>query len=83
MESVMKWHRFAHKCYSRNIPLLPGLIYRLSRIVFSCDIPASVEIGENTVFPHNGLGVVIHPNVVIGDNCRILQNVTIGGRGGG
>ena len=28
--------------------------------------------------PHNGLGVVVHPNVIIGNNVRILQNVTIG-----
>jgi serine O-acetyltransferase len=26
--------------------------------------------------------VVIHPEVVIGDNCKINQNVTIGGRSG-
>lgn len=32
--------------------------------------------------PHNGLGVVVHPNVIIGNNVTIRQNVTIGGRNG-
>lgn len=33
---------------------------------------------QGTVFPHP-IGIVIHPNVRIGKNCRIYQNVTIGG----
>jgi serine O-acetyltransferase len=53
------------------------------RVVYSCEISGSVQIGEKTVFPHNGLGVVIHPDSIIGSNCRIYQNVTIGGRGEG
>ena len=52
------------------------------RIVFSCDIPYKTVIGKNCRFAHNALGVVIHPDVVIGDNCKIGQNVTIGGRSG-
>lgn len=31
---------------------------------------------------HSGLGVVIGNDVVIGENCRIYQNVTIGARYG-
>lgn len=51
-------------------------------MVFSCDIPYQVKIGNNCKFAHNALGVVIHPEVEIGDNCSIGQNVTIGGRSG-
>lgn len=50
------------------------------RIVFSCDIPPQVQIGDNCRFAHNALGVVIHPEAIIGNNCKIGQNVTIGGR---
>lgn len=52
------------------------------RIFFGCEIPSKVKIGKNCKFAHNGLGVVIHPEAVIGDNCKINQNVTIGGRSG-
>lgn len=32
---------------------------------------------QNTYFPHP-IGIVIHPDVKIGKNCTIYQNVTIG-----
>lgn len=32
---------------------------------------------QNTYFPHP-IGIVIHPDVKIGKNCTIFQNVTIG-----
>lgn len=32
---------------------------------------------QNTYFPHP-IGIVIHPDVKIGSNCTIFQNVTIG-----
>ena len=50
------------------------------RIIFACDIPYKACIGKGTKFPHDGLGVVIHPLCKIGTNCQINQGVTIGGR---
>ncbi len=52
------------------------------RLFFSCDIPYSTQIGENVDFKHDGLGIVINSNAIIGDNCQISQHVTIGGRNG-
>lgn len=51
------------------------------RIVFSCDILYTSNIGKNIELVHNGLGCVFHPNVKIGDGCKIYQNVTLGGNG--
>ena len=65
-----------------HIPLLPGLIMRICRVIYSIDIPYTCQIGSNVVFQHNGLGCVIHSKAVIGDNTVIYQNVTIGGRNG-
>lgn len=31
---------------------------------------------------HNGLGCVVHAKTTIGNNVRIYQNVTLGGRNG-
>lgn len=39
------------------------------------DLPKFKE--RNTYFPHP-IGIVIHPDVKIGKNCMIFQNVTIG-----
>lgn len=55
-------------------------LYLLNRILFSNDIPPTVEFGENLNLPHYGLGVVIHPRAKLGDNVTIYQNVTIGCR---
>ena len=68
--------------YKLKIIPIAYIIKMLIRIFFSCDIPYKVKIGKNTKFDHNGLGVVIHEKAVIGDNCTILQHVTIGGKSG-
>lgn len=73
--------RLMHFLYSRKIPFLPRLLQQINRIIFACDIPRSVKVGKNTIFAHSGLGCVIHSNAVIGDDCKIQQNITIGGRG--
>nr|WP_263314154.1 serine O-acetyltransferase [Mammaliicoccus sp. Marseille-Q6498] len=73
--------RLMHFSYKRNIPILPRLLQQINRLVFACDIPRSVEIGKGTIFAHSGLGCVIHSKAKIGKNCKIQQNITIGGRG--
>lgn len=67
--------------YKRKVPLIPKVINYFNRIIFSCDIPYTVSIKKDTIFLHSGLGVVIHGNAIIGENCKIYQGVTIGGRG--
>ncbi len=78
----MRSYRCAHRLYKKRIPILPGFISRLIRVLFSCDLPYKTEIGEGTVFAHNGLGCVVNEDAKIGKYCKILQNVTIGGRDG-
>lgn len=55
------------------------MLWAFNRIVFSCDIPYTCDIHPSVQFPHNALGVVVHPKSRIGENTIILQNVTIGG----
>ena len=45
-------------------------------------IPYQADIGEGTVIGYQGIGVVIHKRCVIGENCHISQNVTLGGTSG-
>ena len=72
--------QFRHRLYKRKMPILPKIFYWLDRIVFSTEIPSGVDIGDGTVFLHFGLGVVLHNRTVIGKDCKIYQNVTIGSR---
>jgi Serine acetyltransferase len=50
----------------------------LNRVLFGGWIPSSAEIGENFKCGYGGIGVVIHNDTKIGNNCVIAQNVTIG-----
>lgn len=76
----MRKYRLMHKLYKRNIPVLPGLIMRYIRVVYSCDLPYKCELGNNVILKHNGLGVVIHPKAIVGEGTLIYQNVSIAGR---
>jgi serine acetyltransferase len=42
-------------------------------------LPAEAIVGNNLTLEHYALGVVIHPKVIIGDDCRIYHHVTIAG----
>lgn len=81
-KKITRCFRKANWCWKHHIPVLPGLIMRVCRVIYSIDLPYTCEIGKNVVFQHNGLGCVIHSRAVIGEGTEIYQNVTIGGRNG-
>ena len=51
--------------------------HRFWSLVTQCDIPINARIGGGLLLPHPQ-GIVIHSDAVIGPNCMILQQVTIG-----
>jgi len=67
--------------YKKRHLKIANLISIFLRLIFSLDIKPTIEIGKNVEFVHNGLGVVIHAKAKIMDNCKIYQNVTLGGNG--
>lgn len=75
------WH-IEHWFYMHHMRIIAIVIRGLIRLVFSCDVPYQVRIGQGTSFPHDGLGMILHQGVIIGQNCRILHGVTMGGNGG-
>lgn len=79
---LMALHQIGYRASQKKIPIVPGFITRLIRLLYSFDLPSTAKIGKGTVFRHNGLGCVIHHNAVIGEGCNIYQNVSIAGRDG-
>ncbi|WP_297572276.1 serine O-acetyltransferase [uncultured Deefgea sp.] len=77
---MLKLFRIANFLSRNHIPFLPKIIYYFNRIFFSVVLPASTKVGKNVIFGYHGLGIVVHPRVVIGDGVVIGTNVTIGGR---
>jgi serine O-acetyltransferase len=63
--------------YARRWPFVGRLAYVLLKAL-GCEIPNSVRVGTNFHLVHGGIGVVIHPCCVIGNDVTIYQGVTIG-----
>jgi len=58
------------------------LRHRFWSVVTGADIPINTRIGGGLLLPHPS-GIVIHPEVEIGPNCLIFQQVTLGFWNGG
>lgn len=84
--------RLAHRIYiirnsclcrdGKVVEFLAKVIKFFNRIFFCCDIAYQVDLPVTTLMPHQGLGVVIHPKTIIGENCIIYQNTTSGEKHG-
>jgi len=74
-------YRFGHCLHRLGLRRIAYGVSWINRFLFATWIPSSAEIGKNFLAGYWGLGIVIHSNVRIGDNCWISQNVTIGRRG--
>lgn len=71
-------HRLAHALHRRGVPVAPRIISNFSRFVTGIEIHPGARIGEGLFIDH-GMGVVIGETAEIGDDCHILQGVTLGG----
>ena len=56
------------------------LIELMNHLICACSVSIDAEIGDGTVFYHRGIGCVVHPKAVIGEDCKIFQCVTIGSK---
>lgn len=73
-------YRLGNFFYKKRIPILPSLFNAVIRLVHNSAVYSETEIGKGTVFGYGGIGVVIHKRSVIGQDCLVGTNVTIGGR---
>ena len=71
-------YRLAHAVDARGSRLLARVISHLARMVTGIEIHPRATIGRGLFIDH-GMGVVIGETTVIGDNCHLLQGVTLGG----
>ncbi len=79
---VFAWYRMERWMYLHHLTLFSVIIKGLIRILWGAVIPYQTQIGTGTHFAYQGLGVVLHKDCIIGENCFIRQHVTIGGGGG-
>lgn len=70
-------YRIANWLYKHHIKLMPEIIKFRTLRRFGCEISPYATIGGGLFLPHS-LGIVIGHECIIGENCEIFQNVTIG-----
>lgn len=73
-------HRFIHLLYKLHVPFIPRLLSQLVRFLTGLEIHPGATIGKGFFVDH-GMGVVIGETTIIGNNCVLYHNVTLGGTG--
>ncbi|MFT6834716.1 MAG: serine O-acetyltransferase [Francisellaceae bacterium] len=71
MPNAMIFYSIARWLYLKKIPLIPKLFQLLIFVLYSCRLPYKANIGKGSFFVVKGLGVSLHDNTVIGENCSI------------
>jgi len=61
----------------RVLALAARLYLRRLRFLFGVDLPASTEVGSGLYMNHP-TGIVVHSEAVIGRDCNLSQDVTLG-----
>ena len=74
------FYRIAHLLYLNNFKICAKIISQVARFFTGIEIHPAAFIGKGLLIDH-GMGVVIGETAIVGDNCTILQGVTLGGRG--
>ena len=72
------WHLTLRRPWRKVCAFLYRPLFVFTRNVYGIEIPATARIGRRLRISHQH-GIVLHPHLVIGDDCVIRQNVTIGG----
>ena len=61
----------------RGWPLLARIVKIANYLLHKTLLPAEATVGTSLILEHYALGVVIHPQVTIGNDCRIYHHVTL------
>lgn len=81
---VYRYGNWVH--YKVKMPVIRQflkLIYKIIdfvifTVVIGGEVPAQCKIGKGLALAHGGKGIVINPEVTIGENAYIIHQVTIG-----
>ena len=71
------WYKIAHYLYNHKLRFIANYLMYKVRKKTGIEIHPACIIGKNLFIDH-GMGIVIGSTTVIGDNCLIYHNVTLG-----
>jgi serine O-acetyltransferase len=73
-------HRVSHALHEARVPLVPGMLANLMKMITGVEIHPAARIGRGLFIDH-GSGVVIGETAEVGDHVTMYQGVTLGGTG--
>jgi len=74
-------YKIGHFFRTKNLLFFSRLVkipYMFFEIVLGCSVPFSAKIGRGLILPHGWAGIHISREAKIGNDCLIMQQVTIG-----
>ena len=78
LKSIRRYQRLRSEGLVARVRRLRWVLaHRFWTVVCGSDVPLNCQLGGGLLLPHPN-GVVINPNAVIGENCLLFQQVTIG-----
>lgn len=77
---AIQTHRCAHALYKSGRDLIAFHLQNRTSEKFGVDINPAARIGHGFMLDH-ATGFVMGETAIVGNNCSILQNVTLGGTG--
>lgn len=79
---AIQLHEMSRKAFTTGLFEGAEYIQKFIFLKYNSKIPYGAQIGKGARLGYGGIGVVIHSSSIIGTNCAIGQNITIGGRSG-
>lgn len=77
---ALLFHRLAHFLYKCKLMFLARFVSQLARHITGIEIHPGATIGRRLFIDH-GMGIVIGETAIVGDDCTIYHQVTLGGTG--
>lgn len=75
------YYRIGNKLYRLKRFVLARMVSQWARFITGIEIHPGATIGKRLFIDH-GIGVVIGETTIIGDDCTIYHDVTLGGKNG-
>ncbi len=72
------WHRLAHCLWNVGFKWLARLVSNIARFLTGIEIHPGARLGRRFFIDH-GMGVVIGETAVVGEDCTLYHQVTLGG----
>ena len=77
---ALVFHRLAHFLYKYKLLFFARFVSQIARHITGIEIHPGATIGRRLFIDH-GMGIVIGETAIVGDDCTIYHQVTLGGTG--